>query len=241
MSGVNDVRISSGPCLIVGGGSLDMEWANAYVQELGSAMTIACDSGISFFYHNGYACPDLFVGDYDSADPEMVAFYAEKEQTLKVQLPVRKDLTDSEKALITALEAGCDPIHLIGMTGGRLDHTLGNIQMLRRAADAGVHAYLADPHSRALMVSAASSGGDTESASSGRTFTLHRDKAYGSYFSLIAVGGPVRNLTIAGAQFPVEDVCLPGTSTLGISNAFAQDEVHISFDSGVLLVVESRD
>ena len=226
--------ITSGPCLIVGGGELDAQWAATYMAAFPSAMTIACDSGIHFFYENGRRCPDLFVSDDDSADPEIVEYYAHKEQTLKHALPVRKDMTDSEEALRIALEADCDPIHLIGMTGGRLDHLIGNIQILRKAADAGVHAYLADPLSRALMVRAGQDG-------SGRTIELNRDKAYGSTFSLFAVGGPVTGLTLKGAAYPLENAVLPGDSSLGVSNQFAADTVTVSFESGYLLIVESRD
>ena len=252
---MSEARLSGGPCLIVGGGELDHAWAREYAAALPHAMTIACDAGISFFYENGKRCPDLFIGDNDSADPEMIAHYADKEQTLKTELPVHKDWTDSEKALMTALEAGCDPIHLIGMTGGRLDHTIGNLQMLRRAALSGVHAYLADPHSRALMVSAPADvqpedgqpedgqpeDGRPEEVQTGRQITLNREKAYGSYFSLFAVGGPVTGLSVTGAEYPLDRAVLPGDSSLGVSNQFADDEVHISFDTGHLLIVESKD
>ncbi|MBQ4384186.1 MAG: thiamine diphosphokinase [Firmicutes bacterium] len=240
MSMQDELYVSSGPCLIVGGAKLDEEWARQYVAEIPQAMTIAADSGIDFFYNNGRKCPDLFIGDYDSADPGMVDYYADKEQTLKMTLPTHKDWTDSEKSLMTAIEANCDPIHLIGMTGGRLDHTLGNIQMLRRAADAHVHAYLADPYSRTLMVAANDADPET-GVRPVRRITLNREKAYGKYFSLIAAGGPVTGLTVTGAQYNVADAVLAGDSSLGVSNEFAEDEVHISFDSGYLLIVESRD
>ncbi len=240
-----ELYISAGPCLIVGGGEIDMEWARGFAASIPSAMTIACDSGIMFFYENGKQCPDLFVSDDDSADPEMIEYYADKEQTLKHALPVQKDMTDSEEALKIALQAGCDPIYMIGMTGGRLDHTLGNIQMLHKAADAGVHAYLIDAHSRALLVSAAEDaayeGGAGIGQGAGRVIRLHKDKAYGQYFSLFALGGPVSALTITGAAYPLKNATLTGADSIGVSNQFAEDEVVISFEKGYLLIVESRD
>ena len=223
------MRISSGPCVIVGGGPLDMEWAKEYVEEIPSPMTIACDKGISFFFENNW-CPDLFVSDDDSADPVMIDWAERKEQALKHPLPVHKDVTDSEEALQIAIEAGCDPIYLIGMTGGRLDHTIGNIQILRQAADAGVHAYLVDEYSRALMV-----------CTGNKEIVLEREKAYGKCFSLFAIGGQVAGLTIEGAEYPLKDAILFGSDSLGVSNQFEEDEVRISFESGHLLVVESRD
>lgn len=91
-----ELYISAGPCLIVGGGEIDMEWARGFAASIPSAMTIACDSGIMFFYENGKQCPDLFVSDDDSADPEMIEYYADKEQTLKHALPVQKDITQAQ-------------------------------------------------------------------------------------------------------------------------------------------------
>ena len=251
-------------CLIVGGGELDTVWAQGFAAMHPDAMTIACDSGIRFF-RDIFECPDIFVGDFDSADPELVSYYEEKEQTLMHPLPVHKDVTDSEEALHIALAAGCDPIYLIGMTGGRLDHTLGNIQMLRQAARAGVRACLIDPLTRAYIVSADHPSGAVLSYASALETSdpidtgigeqqmsedrsedlcelrLHRDSAYGQYFSLVPIGGPVTGLTIKGAEYPLTDALLPGDNSLGISNQFADDEVAISFRSGELLVIESRD
>ena len=60
-------------------------------------------------------------------------------------------------------------------------------------------------------------------------------------FSLFAIGGQVAGLTIEGAEYPLKDAILFGSDSLGVSNQFEEDEVRISFESGHLLVVESRD
>ena len=236
-------------CLIVGGGELDKIWAQGFAAMHPDAMTIACDSGIRFF-RDIFECPDIFVGDFDSADPELVSYYEEKEQTLMHPLPVHKDVTDSEEALHIALAAGCDPIYLIGMTGGRIDHTLANVQMLRQAARAGVRAFILDPLTRAYIISAVSrtdsSIGSTDDADSVMNsippvLRLHRNEAYGDYISLVPLGGPVIGLTITGAEYPLTNANLTGDNSLGISNQFSDDEIAISFRYGDLLVIESRD
>lgn len=255
-------------CLIVGGGELDKIWAQGFAAMHPDAMTIACDSGIRFF-RDIFECPDIFVGDFDSADPELVSYYEEKEQTLMHPLPVHKDVTDSEEALHIALAAGCDPIYLIGMTGGRIDHTLANVQMLRQAARAGVRAFILDPLTRAYIISAASSSDPVSSYMSVKEFesvnsdpvgaeagkqptsgyhsddpcelNILRDCTYGDYISLVPVGGPVIGLTITGAEYPLTNANLTGDNSLGISNQFSDDEITISFRYGDLLVIESRD
>ena len=209
------------------------------------AMTIACDSGISLF-HEIMECPDIIVGDFDSADPEAVAYYKEKEQTLMHPLPVHKDVTDSEEALHIALEAGCEPVYMIGMTGGRLDHALANVCLLRQAAAAGIDAYLIDHRCRAHVVICRDDDEQTaDDTGSGdrtmRTVQLSRDRAYGDYISLIPLGGPVTGLTITGAEYPLEGAALSGTDSLGISNRFEDDMITISFSGGELLIIEARD
>lgn len=232
-------------CVIAGGGELDMTWAQGFMAMHAEAMTIACDSGIRLFRDIG-ECPDIFVGDFDSADPETVAYYKEKEQTLMHPLPVHKDVTDSEEALHIALEAGCDPVYMIGMTGGRLDHALANVCLLRQAAAADAKAYLIDHRCRAHVV-VCTDGSDEAADDTGsdcrnlRTVELSRDRAYGDYISLIPLGGPVTGLTITGAEYPLEGAALTGTDSLGISNRFADDTIKISFTGGELLIIEARE
>ena len=247
---------TTGSCVIAGGSILDMTWAQGFLGMHADAMTIACDSGIQLFSEGG-KCPDIFVGDFDSADPETVAYYKEKEQTLMHPLPVHKDVTDTEEALHIALEAGCDPIYLIGMTGGRIDHTLANVCLLRQAAAAGVRAYLLDPYCKAYAVmpgdGAGCTGGGTDSTdadgnggydsnTAGRCCVqLAADRAYGDYISLIPLGGPVTGLTITGAEYPLKDAVLAGKDSLGISNRLTDDVMTISFTDGELLIIEARD
>lgn len=227
-------------CLIVGGGEIDHTWARDFLAEHADAMTIACDSGIKLFYENGLN-PDVFVGDYDSADPEMVAYYEEKEQTLMHSLPVHKDVTDSEDALHVAFEAECNPIYLLGMTGGRIDHELANVQMLRQATAAGVTAYLVDPRCRAHIAAAKEPEKEYSIPDKNCVVRLERAHAYGPYLSLIPIGGPVEGLSIEGAEYPLYEDTLTGDNSLGISNQFAQDVITISFDRGELLIIEARD
>ena len=230
----DDMTISAGACLIVGGGWLDDDWASAYAAGIDSPMTIACDSGISYFYENGRKCPDLFIGDYDSADEEMVSYYMDKEQTLKHPLPVHKDVTDSEEALHVALEAGCDPIVMIGMSGSRIDHTMANITMMVQAARAGRTVYMADPNNRVRAVCA-------DPAKEQTTVILSKGQAYGDYFSLFALGGEVTDLSIKGAEYCLDHAVLTGDSSLGVSNRMIDQDVVITFGSGVLLIVEAKD
>ena len=86
-----------------------------------NSLVIAADGGYKYLDSLGIA-PDIYIGDYDSSEcPEGVD---------AVRLPVEKDDTDMLAAVRLALGRGCREIHMFGGTGGRLDHTLANIQTL---------------------------------------------------------------------------------------------------------------
>lgn len=81
---------------------------------------IAADAG---YMQLGGIRPDLVVGDFDS-----LGFAPENERV--VRHPARKDDTDTLLAVKLGLEKGCTRFVILGGLGGRLDHTIANIQTL---------------------------------------------------------------------------------------------------------------
>ena len=55
--------------------------------------------------------------------------------------------------------------------------------------------------------------------------------------SVFALSDVARGVTIRGLSYPVEDIDLPRTSHLGVSNAFIGEPSRISVADGDLLVV----
>ncbi|MBQ4159707.1 MAG: thiamine diphosphokinase [Clostridia bacterium] len=101
------------------------------------AYTICADSGYAYAAKLGLRA-DAVLGDFDSYALEQVQ---EKNVTV---FPARKDYTDSEIAVMYALEQGYTDITLIGALGGRIDHALGNVHLLRYIAQAGVQGSIVD-------------------------------------------------------------------------------------------------
>ena len=105
-------------CIILGAGDY-------YGEEIKIAQgdfVIAADGGYNVAVKNKIT-PDLFVGDFDSCNIQVDA----KE---KLVLPVVKNDTDTLAAIRAGLERGFAEFHIYGGTGGRIDHTLSNIQSL---------------------------------------------------------------------------------------------------------------
>ena len=158
--------------------------------------------------------PDLLLGDFDSLGipPD----------TLPVQtFPVEKDDTDTMLALKTGLNLGYRTFHIYGGTGGRMDHTLANLQALAYLAQQGARGYLYDEtyvftaiYNSSITLPARSEG----------------------IFSVFCLGPEPKNISILGGQYGGEHVPLSPFFPLGVSNHFQGKPVTISVEAGCLLI-----
>ena len=204
--------------VVTGGGELSAR-ATSMVEP--DALVIAADSGLDDALAADIA-PTVLVGDLDSISASGTMWaYAHDVQIERH--PEDKDATDTELALARAAASGRDHLLLLGGPGDRLDHTLGTLAALGAAPMAGFVAI------RALL-------GDSELhiVHAGHSTTLPIPT--GSPFSLIALHGACRGITVVGARWPLADADLPPGSARGISNETI-DATHISIADGVLTVV----
>lgn len=212
--------------VIVSGGSIQDAFALQMLNEIQPAYVIGVDSGLAFLYRSQVE-PTYIVGDFDSVDPEVIAYYKNK-----TDIPIRefnpvKDATDTEIGVRLALELGADVLYLFGATGTRLDHVLANIQMLKIALDAGVKAYLVDECNRISLWN--------------EEVTLSKEESFGTYFSIFPFGDSVEKVSITGAKYPLNEYHLTNRESRCVSNEVAEEEVHITFSDGILILMETRD
>lgn len=214
--------------LIVSGGYLEPEFACDYIKKHPCELIIAVDSGMEFFYEQGLI-PDYIVGDFDSVKHEILHYFQSLEQKKPVilQFQPEKDETDTELAMRTAIEKGTKMIHLLGATGSRVDHMMGNIHLLGAAMKRGVACWMVDKHNRIRMIEDG--------------IILKQQVQYGNYVSLFPFTPQVCGLTLTGFKYPLDHYTLECYHSLGVSNEIVEEKAEISFDEGVLLVIESRD
>lgn len=94
---------------------------------------ICCDGALKKFIRNSKAIfgnerlPDLVIGDMDTLSASMQQKYADI-----IIRENEQEHNDQTKAVRWALEHldGIEQIHILGGTGGRADHTIGNISLL---------------------------------------------------------------------------------------------------------------
>lgn len=212
--------------LIVSGGSLNKEFVTKVVGQGRYDRILAADSGMNALYAAAVT-PDIIIGDFDSADKKILAFFQQNKEIDFCTLNPEKDDTDTEFAIRESIRRGADSITIIGGTGTRLDHVLGNISLLGIGLEEGVRMELLDAHNRICMID--------------HSVTLKKKEQYGNYLSLIPYNGNVTGVALKGLKYPLHDYTMGGFNSLGISNEIVDDEASIELTSGQLLVIESRD
>lgn len=178
---------------------------------------IYADAGYKFAQKIGNKNVLGVVGDFDSlgAPP--------KGQNI-INLNVEKNYTDGERALRYAVELGAKEIIIYGAYGGKIEHILGNITLLKIADNLGVKAVIKE----------------------GDNFTeLIRDKTIisakkESVLSLIPYGGDCVFKRSFGLYYPLENLTLTSADTRGISNVVKADRVELDIISGNALVIYKR-
>ncbi|MCB7319737.1 thiamine diphosphokinase [Lacrimispora sp. 210928-DFI.3.58] len=213
-------------CLILTGGRLDLSFARDFLKGESFARVIAVDGGLKAAKELSLM-PDIIVGDFDTVEPEILAFFRKKEHIIWDVHNPEKDDTDTELAIKRALAMGCDETVLLGATGGRLDHMLGNLHLLYPCLQKGMEACIVDPQNKLYLI-------DGE-----RHF--RRDELWGNYISFLPLTEEVRGITLTGFKYPLTDKDIEIGTSLCISNELAEEEGTITFLEGVLMVVESHD
>ena len=179
---------------------------------------IACDRGCEYAARQGIV-PNLIVGDFDSYSgplPEGVP--------VKKHQP-EKDDTDTVIAVRYAIEQGFEETELLCALGGRLDHTLANIQTLAYAAAHGLRAWIKGERAELTVLTG------------GRLRLARRE---GWDFSLFSLSDETSGVGIRGAKYPLENARLTNRFPLGVSNEWAAEEAEVTLSSGLLLVVLAK-
>lgn len=99
------------------------------------ALVIAADGGFDHARALGLDV-NLAIGDFDSIDAPVPP------ETTAIRLPPQKDDSDTLAALKIGWSRGAREFHVFGALGGRIDHTIANIQLLAMLAQHNGAGYL---------------------------------------------------------------------------------------------------
>ena len=201
-------------CYVIGASVTD----GMYIDRRDGDYVIAADAGLRALEELGIV-PDLAVGDFDSLGHI---------PTLKNKIchPSEKDDTDTALSIAEGMKRGYRTFVIYGGLGGRLDHTIANLQNFAGAADHGAMLWIW--------------GEDNAVCVFGNEDSLAFDEGMKG---TVSVFSPDRTtgVTIKGLKYSLSEACLTSTVPLGVSNEFIGERSLISAENGILMVMWNED
>lgn len=211
-----------GTCIVISAGDFTL----CEIVKKEEDICIAVDGGYLYCKMLGLE-PDLVIGDMDSLEEEtwkeveeLGARYPER----VIVLPAEKNDTDTLAALRLGLEKGYREFHIYGAMGGRLEHTIANIQCLSFLKNQGARGYLMEADSMLTVI---------------RDETVGFRPSMEGFLSLFALGERAEGITITGMKYLLDRAVLTNDFPIGISNEFIGQGAQVTVERGMLLVIVS--
>ena len=208
-------------CFIVGASPCSGFEGGYFAPEEGDYV-IAADGGLKHLEAAGVT-PDMIVGDFDT-----LGYEPEHENLVCLQR--EKDWTDTFVAMEKGMELGYETFVFYGCLGGKLEHTIANLQHLVWLSQRGLSGWMTDGRCWLTAVSG-------DGAKSGHLTLPARRQGMVSVFCM---GDKAEGVTLSGLKYGLADGELTGSFPLGVSNEFAGEKAEISVRKGTLLVVTEK-
>lgn len=205
--------MKKGICYIVGAGE---NFGLDFSSTCGD-LVIAADGGLEYLKKSGIA-PDVIIGDFDSLG------YAPQGENV-IRLNVCKNETDALSAAEYGLSKGYAEFRIYCGTGGRTDHTVANIQLLKYLADRKAQGFLFDKNSVLTVIK----NGE---------YSFAADCS--GYLSVFSVSDKSDGVYLENLKYELNGAELTSDYPLGTSNEFIGKAAKIKVENGSLLIVMPR-
>ncbi len=210
--------------IIIAGGTTCDRLIVDTIEKKDNSFVIGVDKGAQILERLGIAA-DMVIGDFDSADAHTKAKYEDHQNAILLN-PI-KDATDTHMAVLAAIKLAPQAITILGATGGRLDHMMGNFALLKLCLDAGIKCHIIDEQNKISMID--------------KQMRINKQEQYGKYVSLIPFSDEVTGVSLTGFAYGLSDATMIKADTIGISNEIREEEGFISIKTGYLMVMETKD
>lgn len=197
-------------CYIVGAGVLN-EKSFEFIDK---GLLIAADGGYNALKDLGII-PDYLIGDFDSLKniPEDIPTETYSKE---------KDETDMMLAINKGFDLGFNTFVIYGGLGGRLEHSIANIQLLTYISKNNARGYLIQGES---IITVITNGG-------------HRIKAQkNGYISVFSLTPESKGVKIKGLKYILNHTILSNDYPIGISNEFVGEDAFIGVEEGSLMII----
>ncbi len=211
--------------LILNGEIADYKVISSYINE--KDYIIACDGAIKHC-KKLKVIPNIIIGDFDSANEDMLDSF--KGKSIALKFPVEKDHTDGELGALRAIRYcendNCKEVVIIGAFShnGRFDHVLSNIFMLKLFDERNIKSKLVCEKNEVYYLT--------------KDVTLKSNK---KYLSLIPLSDVVEVESSTGLKYSLDDEVFTFGSSRSLSNECLEEEINITLKSGKAVLTLSND
>ncbi len=199
-----------GVCVIVGAGTVK----ESEIKIDQGDFVIGADGGLKYLERLGIKA-DMALGDFDSLG------YVPQYEQLVVH-PVMKNDTDMMLAVKEGLNLGYRTFRIYGGLGGRLDHTLANLQTLCFLSEQGTEATLIG---EGICIRAVTNG------------EITFDESFEGIISIFCLTGEAKGVTLTGLKYPLDNGVMTSQMPLGVSNEFIGQKSTVRVTDGTLIVI----
>ena len=175
---------------------------------------VAADAG---FRHLSGRNAVALVGDLDTLG-------SAPEGVMLIRYPIEKNATDGELAIDYLNSLNFKEITIYGAFGGKIEHVLGNLNLLAYADSLGISAKIDDGKEKAWFSKS----------------RLEIDSLPGDEVSIFPFGGCASVSHSEGLYYPLENLLLKPEKSRGISNRATDEKIVLEIASGAVIVILRR-
>ena len=209
-------------CIILNGEIKNYDYINTILSNIRYDYIICSDGGANHAY-NMNIVPDYIIGDLDSINKNVIDYYKNKNVNFK-KFPIKKDETDTELCIQLSQKLKAKEIDLIGALGGRIDHTIANINLLYYIRKRGIKPKIISEKEEIYIAI------DEE---------VTIDGEIGNTISILPIKNDAKGVTLKKLEYSLENDDIEFSKPLGISNVMTDINCNIKVNEGSIIIIKN--
>ena len=209
-------------CILLNGEINNYNYISKIISKENYNYIICSDGGANHAY-NMNIVPNYIIGDLDSINKNIIDYYKSKNVEFE-KFPTKKDETDTELCIELSSKLKAKEIHLIGALGGRIDHTIANINLLYYIRKKGIMPKIISEKEEVYIAI------EEE---------IIIDGNIGDTVSILPIKGDVEGVTLKNLEYPLNNGYMEFSRPLGISNVMSDINCSIKVNKGSLIIIKN--
>ena len=209
-------------CIILNGEIKDYKYIKNIIDKNNYDYIICSDGGANHAYKMDII-PDYIIGDLDSIEDNILKYYKSKHVQFE-KFPAKKDETDTELSILLADKLNSKEIDLIGALGGRIDHTIANINLLYYIKNKGIAPRIISEREEIYIAI-------------DEDIIIHGN--IGDTISIIPIKGDAKGITLENLEYTLDNYDMEFSRPLGVSNIMKKNSCNIKINEGSILIIKN--